>query len=199
MTRSLNAADWPKGTNGSGAGRPLRILAPINFHDESRRSRLTAIELAANWDAEVTLLHVTSRIPLPTINRTGLDAIELLHSALHSPAGPAVSRDDQLSQLRRLEQSALRRMKEAVPPLWSEKVRATFAWRYGDVAEEIINYAEANAFDIIVLGKREHPRPWRFGRGITRRITQKATCQVLIAYPSGQACVERSDFVEAAS
>jgi nucleotide-binding universal stress UspA family protein len=199
MTRSINAADWPKGTNAAGERRPLRILAPINFHDESHRSRLTALELAANWDAEVTLLHVTSRVPLPTINRTGLDAIELLHSALHSPAGPAASRDDQLSQLRRLEQSALRRMKEAVPPAWCEKVRATFAWRYGDVAEEILNYAETNAFDVIVLGKREHPRPWRFGRGISRRITQKAACQVLIAFPSGQACVEQLDLAGIAS
>lgn len=199
MTRSINADDWPKRTNDSGERLPLRILAPISFRDESRRSRLTAIELAAHWGAEVTLLHVTSRTPLSTANRTGLDAIGLLHCAIHSPAGPAASHEEQTSQLRRLEQSALRRMKEFIPPQWSEKVQATFVWRHGDVAEEIINYAGANAFDVIVLGKREHARPWRFGRGITRRVIQKATCQVLIAYPSGQACVERHDFAEIAS
>jgi nucleotide-binding universal stress UspA family protein len=131
------------------------------------------------------------------VNHSGLDAIGLLHSVLHTPAGPAASHDDQMSQLRRLEQSALRRMKEIIPP--HPTVRVAFAWRYGDVAGEIVAYAEANAIDVIVLGKSDRPRPWRFGRGISRRVVQKASCQVLIAYPSGQACVERSDLAEAAS
>lgn len=179
--------------------RVQRVLAPVDFDDESRRSRLTAIELAAQWGAEVTLLHVSHRAPIGVPQRTGLDAIGLLHSALRTPAGPAASTSDHELQLRRLEQTALRRMQNDVPQYLLDKVAFTFAWRAGDVAEEIVAFANEQAIDVIILGKNERSRPWRLSRGIARRVIQKAPCQVLVAYPSGQTNVERSPLAAVAS
>lgn len=189
MTRSI---DLTGRKTRDAASQVQRVLAPINFDDESRRSRLTAIELAAQWGAEVTLLHVSQRAPLVAPQRTGLDAIGLLHSALRAPAGPAASFGDHELQMRRLEQTAIRRMKNDVPQYLLDEVRFTFAWRAGEVAEEIVAYAKEHAIDVIILGKNERARPWRLSRGVARRVIQTASCQVLVAYPSGQTCVERS-------
>ncbi|QDT75172.1 universal stress protein [Lacipirellula limnantheis] len=185
MTSSIDLL--PRKTCHAGA-RVQRVLAPIDFDEESRRSRLTAIELAAQWGAKVTLLHVSQRAPLAQ-PCTGLDAIGLLHRVLRTPAGPMASFSEQELQLRRLEQSAIRRMKNDVPQYLVGKVEFTFAWRAGNVAEEIVAYAKEQACDVIVLGKNECSRPWRLSRGVTRRVIQTATCQVLVAYPSGQASV----------
>ena len=196
MTRSIDLTERKVRDAGS---RVQRVLAPISFDDESRRSRLTAIELAAQWGAEVTLLHVSHLAPLVAPQRTGLDAISLLHSALRTPAGPAASSSDHALQLRRLEQTAIRRMKNDVPQYLLDKVAFTFAWRAGEVAEEIVAYAKEHAIDVIILGKNERSRPWRLSRGIARRVIQAASCQVLVAYPSGQTSVERSAIASVAS
>ena len=181
------------------SGPSLRVLAPIDFDDESHRSRLTAIELAAQWGAEVTLLHVTPRAPLAATSHTGLDAIGLLHRALQSPAGPAASYDDQELQLRRLQQTALRRLRSIVPASLENKIAFDFVWRAGDVAQEIVGYAKERQIDVIVLGENRRSRPWRISRGIARRVIQTAPCQVLVAYPSGQTSVERSAIESVAS
>ncbi|WP_428305887.1 universal stress protein [Lacipirellula sp.] len=190
MTRSHEIIDWKSGDpEASNDPKQLRILAPINFDDDSRRSRLTAIELAAQWGANVTFLHVS---PLERVlpERTGLDAIGLLHSVLRAPAGPAMSHGDQELQLHRLEGAAIRRMKRMIPAAWSDKIRATFAWRSGEVHVEIVAHAMEHEIDVIVLGTRDQPRPWRLSRGVARRVIQTAPCQVLVAYPSGQASVD---------
>lgn len=196
MTRSI---DLTVRKTRDSESRVQRVLAPIDFDDESRRSRLTAIELAAQWGAEVTLLHVSQRALLAIQQRTGLDAISLLHSVLRTPAGPAASSSDHESQLRRLEQTAIRRMKHDLPQYLLEKVTFTFAWRTGEAPDEIVAYAKEHAIDIIILGKNERSRPWRLSRGIARRVIQTAPCQVLVAYPSGQTSVERSAIESVAS
>ncbi len=177
----------------------LRVLAPIDFNDESHRSRLTAIELAAQWGAEVTLLHVSPLAPLVAPSHTGLDAIGLLHRALQTPAGPAASYDEQELQLRRLQETALRRLRAIVPASLENKVGFDFAWRAGEVAEEIVGYAKEHQIDVIILGENRRTRAWRLSRGIARRVIQTAPCQVLVAYPSGQTSVERSAIKSVAS
>lgn len=198
MTHSHETINWKSRSDETNGPRPLRVLAPVNFDDDSRRSRLTAIELAAQWGADVTFLHVSPLEPvLP--QRTGLDAIGLLHSVLRTPAGPAASHDDQELQLRRLEGAAIRRMQRMIPDAWNDKVRASFAWRSGEVHVEIVAHALEHEIDVIVLGTRDQPRPWRLSRGVARRVIQTAPCQVLVAYPSGQASVERRAAEAAAS
>lgn len=200
MRRTPEIIHWAnQGSGRSKNGDSLRVLAPVDLRDDSRRSMLTAIELAERWGSPITLLHVTAKTPLTNQKPAGLDAIGLLHSVLHTPAGPTSTRDEQAAQLRRMEQSSIRRMKKVVPADWLDRVHASFAWRYGDVADEIVAYAREHQFDVIVLGKRDYPRPWRFGRTISRRVIQTSPCQVLVAYPSGQAEVERPVAVEAAS
>lgn len=201
MSRSSDKKrQWrsPSATSPS-AGSTLRVLAPIDFDDESHRSRLTAIELAAHWGAEVTLLHVTPRAPLVAPSRTGLDAIGLLHRALQTPAGPAASHNDQQLQLRRLEQTALRRLRSMVPPALQDKVTFDFVWRSGEIAQEIVACANERQIDVIILGEHQRSRPWRISRGIARRVIQTAPCQVLVAYPSGETSVERSAIESVAS
>lgn len=193
MSRSSEKKfEWSSHSGGSPAPGPsLRVLAPIDFDDESRRSRLTAIELAAQWGADVTLLHVSPRAPLVAPSRTGLDAIGLLHRALQTPAGPAASYDDQELQLRRLQRTALRRLQSIVPAALENKVAFGVAWRSGDVAQEIVAYAKEHQIDVIILSENQRSRPWRISRGIARRVIQTASCQVLVAYPSGQTGVGR--------
>ncbi|BBO34814.1 universal stress protein [Lacipirellula parvula] len=200
MPRSHEIVDWNSaGSDEASRPRPLKVLAPVNFDDDSHRSRLTAIELATQWGADVTFLHVSPRTPLVVPERTGLDAIGLLHSVLRTPAGPAASHEDQELQLRRLEGSAIRQMKRMIPDAWSGKLQASFAWRSGEVAAEIAAYALEQEIDVIVLGASDRPRPWRLSRGVTLRVIQTAPCRVLVAYPSGQASVERRSVEAAAS
>lgn len=180
--------------NSANESRPLRILAPVDFDHDSQRSRLTAIELAAQWRADVTFLHVSPQKKLEMSDRTGLDAIELLHNVLRTPAGPASSSDDQLQQLRLLEAAAMLRMKRMLPDSLGDKIQPTFAWRSGCVHKEIVAYAREHEMDVIVLGTRDQRRPWRFSGGVVRLVTRAAPCQVLVAYPSGQASVERRAF-----
>jgi nucleotide-binding universal stress UspA family protein len=192
MTLSHEIIGWKADAREHASGtKPLKVLAPVNFDDDSRRSRLTAIELAAQWQADVTLLHVSQRTPLVALERTGLDAIGLLHSVLRAPAGPAASREDQELQLRRLEGAAIRQMRRIIPDAWIGKLQATFAWRSGEIPAEIVAYALEHEIDVIVLGATDRPRPRRLSRGVVHRVIQTAPCQVLVAYPSGQASVER--------
>ena len=195
MSLPHETIDWKSHRlNGANESRPLRILAPVDFDHDSQRSRLTAIELAAQWRADVTFLHVSPQKQLEISERTGLDAIELLHNVLRTPAGPASSSDDQLQQLRLLEAAAMLRMKRMIPDSLSDKIQATFAWRSGSVHKQIVDYAREHEMDVIVLGTRDQRRPWRFSGGVVRLVTRGAPCQVLVAYPSGQASVERQAF-----
>jgi nucleotide-binding universal stress UspA family protein len=106
------------------------ILAPIDLGRGSERALRTALGMARQWDARVTLLHVVQRIE-------------------HVPAGEVRSFYRKLALIaqRRLDRAARRFSRHGLD------VRTVVC--VGGPPEEIIRYVEGNAVDLIVLGS--HP------------------------------------------
>ena len=60
------------------------------------------------------------------------------------------------------------------------------------VAEEIIKYQKSEKLDLIVLGRRSHPRHEAFPMGaVARRVAAYATCTVMVVR-----CIEKRDLVD---
>jgi universal stress protein A len=139
-----------------------RILVPTDFSPPSAAALAMAKELAARFGASIHLLHVLED-PYAT---AGL-AAEVYG---YIPQGLKES----------WQKTAEMHMLAAFPEREREPFRATAAVAFGSPARTIVEYADANGFDLIVMGTH--------GRGgvahlllgsVAERVVRTAFCPVL--------------------
>lgn len=146
---------------------PLRkILCPIDFSDFSRHAMNQAGELAAQFDAELCLLHVTQ--PIQPISGLSPFPQSVTYDA---PALEKSVREGADEQLRELIERH---------PLPNVRVRPLV--QHGYAADEIVSVAAQEDAGLIVLATHGLTG-WRqalFG-SVTERVLRLASCPVLIA------------------
>ena len=102
-----------------------RILVPVDLTDKNRSAVETARDLALEGDGEVTLLHVIEMLDVPFEELEGF--------------------------YRELEEKAAAAMERLAEPLEAGGVEHTLQVVYGERAAEIVEFADEQAFDLIVL------------------------------------------------
>lgn len=115
------------------------ILVPIDLSDRNARTLATAIELARQSGARVTLLHVVQRVP-------------------HIPLG------DLAGFYRRLEATSRRKLERAAKRFADRGVPIRAEVLLGEPAREIVAAAARAKADLILMGSHR-VAPGRPGRG----------------------------------
>lgn len=138
------------------------ILAPIDFSEHSRVALGLAKDVAARYDARLHLLFVAERRVVPTFSDTGLPGVNVLEMDPDIVANA---------------QAALESLNENVG---GPDVKMSYHVKKGEVAKDIIDFAETQDVDLIAIATRGLTGFNRFLLGSnTERVVRVAPCPVL--------------------
>lgn len=140
------------------------ILAPTDFSDYSKKAIVSAIELGKIFGARLTILHVVEPPPYP---------IEGFVPASVSS-----------SFLEDLERQATQELAQVVPEAETSGVEVTRVVVVGTPYRNIIDTAEAEQVDLIVMATAGRTGFSHLVMGsIAERVVRTATCPVLTIRP----------------
>jgi nucleotide-binding universal stress UspA family protein len=141
-----------------------KILAPTDFSDHSCYALAYARTFANRWDAELHLLNVIEPTVFPT--EAGL-----------TPMG-MINLDTELSQ------AAERAMNELLKREEVQGARTVTSIMHGRASSAIIDYAQANGIDLIVIATHGRTGLEHFIFGSTaERVVRESPCPVLTVRP----------------
>jgi nucleotide-binding universal stress UspA family protein len=140
------------------------ILAPTDFSEYSKQAVVSALELARTFGAKLTILHVVELPPYPV-------------EGYVPPAVNATFLDD-------LERQATQDLAQLVPEAESSNVEVVRLVAVGSPYRKIIDTAEAEQVDLIVMATAGRSGFSRLIMGsIAERVVRAATCPVLTIRP----------------
>jgi nucleotide-binding universal stress UspA family protein len=140
------------------------ILAPTDFSEYSKQAVVSALELARKFGAKLTILHVVELPPYPV-------------EGYVPPAVNATFLDD-------LERQATQDLAQLVPEAESGNVEVVRLVAVGSPYRKIIETAEAEQVDLIVMATAGRSGFSRLIMGsIAERVVRAATCPVLTIRP----------------
>lgn len=143
------------------------ILVPIDFSEYSRKALRLSKDVAARHGAHLQLMFIAEKRVVPTFSDTGL---------------PGVSVVEMDPDIVENAQDALREVDEHVG---GPSVESTYHVQEGEVAQEIVDFAETNETDLVVMATRGQTGITRFVLGSnTERVVRAAPCPVLTVSPS---------------
>ena len=138
-----------------------RILCPTDFSEPSYEAVKAANELAVHFAAELTLIHVVSPIP-----------------ALPTPE--AASGFDVLSYEQEMEVYAKTSLERVMKERISGEVKVSTMVKLGSAADQIVNTAATEGFDLIVIATHGLTGWRRFVFGsVAEKVVRLAECPVL--------------------
>jgi universal stress protein A len=137
-----------------------RILCPTDFSEPSSQAFIVTSELASQFGAEVSLVHVLSAIPALPPDPNYLFRVPEYEQALHA--------------------DAQRRLQKLADEIGKRGVKAHTAVGHGDAGSEIVRIAKEEGVDLIVIATHgstglEHVL---FG-SVAERVVRLAHCPVL--------------------
>lgn len=136
-----------------------RILAAADFSETSDKAFDYALSLAKVFEAEVVALHI------------------LQEPILYQPTTAQSYRDE-------FERKMQDQLDEMLKRHTCEGVNVTTAMRQGAPFVEIIQFAEAEKCDMIVLGTHGHgPLQHMLMGSVAEKVVRKAKCPVLVVRP----------------
>ena len=133
------------------------ILCAVDLSDENVAVASRAAELARSYQAKLSLLHVVEYIPIDLANELVLPQQQEIEQQLVAQA---------TAHLRSLAS------KMGIEPLHEAVVQ-------GSTKSEIIEYAQANQVDLIVLGRHGRHGISRLLGSVANAVLHHATCDVL--------------------
>ena len=143
------------------------ILAPTDFSDYSKKTISDAFELARTFGATLTLLHVIEPPPYP----------------IEGFAPSAVGAD----LLGDLEQQASTELAQVLPDAQEAKVEVTRAVAIGSPSQKIVETAEAEHVDLIVMATHGRTGLSHLLIGsVAERVVRTAPCPVLTIRPPAE-------------
>lgn len=144
-----------------------RVLAPIDFSEDSKYALRTAKRVAASYDADLDVLFVAETHTVPVFEEEGTPTIR------------TVGMD---TDTRRRAQAAL---KQVAATEGDPDVPLSTHIEEGRVAHVIVDFAERHGTDLIVMAPRGLSGMHRFVLGSsTERVMRAAPCPVLVLHPS---------------
>ena len=143
------------------------ILAPTDFSDYSKKAISDAFELARTFGATLSLLHVIEPPPYP----------------IEGFAPSAVGAD----LLGDLEQQASTELAQVLPDAQEAKVEVTRAVAIGSPSQKIVETAEAEHVDLIVMATHGRTGLSHLLIGsVAERVVRTAPCPVLTIRPPAE-------------
>jgi nucleotide-binding universal stress UspA family protein len=140
------------------------ILAPTDFSDYSKKAVASALELAAKFGAKLSILHVIELPPYP----------------VEGYVPPSLS----TTFLEDLERQATEDLAQLVPEAESAKVEVERLIAVGTPYRKIIETAEAEHVDLIVMATAGRTGFSHLVMGsIAERVVRTASCPVLTIRP----------------
>jgi len=146
-----------------------RILAPTDYSDCASDAVRFAARLAAENDGELHVIHVVGKTPLRYAVREGMLTSEDTDDSLTRKASDA-AHDELATEI------------ERVIPGVTLAARAAL---FGDPGREIIDYADENDIDVIVMGRRGETLADVILGSTAERVIRHSPCPVLIAKSKG--------------
>lgn len=145
---------------------PRNILVPTDFSDAANAAKAYALLFAEAFGATIHLLHV---IPDPLAMGWGVDSAYL----------------PQL--LERTERNVREQLNGTLAPEERARFQVQFAVETGSPVDRILDYAEAHAIDLIVMGTQGKGRVERMWVGsVTQGVLRQAACPVVsVQQPRG--------------
>jgi len=142
-----------------------KILVPTDFSAHAESALSTALDLAKQFDASVTLVHVFKPIALAFPDPSAVYNSALAADAMNETA------------------KTLNRMRDEASAKASTAVEAVL--RTGSPTHEIVDFARSNGFDLIVMGTHGRTGLAHMLIGsVAERVVRTAPCGVLIVRPS---------------
>lgn len=149
------------------------ILAPIDFSDHSKTALRLSKEVTAQYEATQHLLFVAEKRVLPTFSDTGIPGVSVVEMDPEIVANAEEALDELNASVGGPEVTTAQHLEE------------------GDVAQTIIDFAEAREADLIVMATRGLTGIDRFVLGSnTERVVRAAPCPVLTVPASPDAAPE---------
>ena len=156
------------------------ILAPTDFSEYSKNAVVSALELARTFGAKLTLLHVVDLPPYPAYPVAGYV----------SPAGPIAGDVPPAGTapwptlVADLERQATQDLAQLVPEAASRDVDVVRLVAVGSPRGKIIDTADAEQVDLIVMATAGRSGFSRLIMGsVAERVIRTATCPVLTIRP----------------
>lgn len=145
--------------------RIQRILLPTDFSEPARQAAKYAMALADQFNAELHLLHVVSQVMPYTDDSTSW----------------ILPTNETQEQLEAAEQ---RLLKSVIDPEWRATHRVIHKTVLGFAVDEILEYANGNQIDLIVVGT--HGYTWLAHTligSVAEKLVRAAHCPVLTIHP----------------
>lgn len=140
-----------------------KILVPLDGSDRSTKALSHTVELAQKLSAKVTLIHVVPSLP-PYVNT----AVDRLGHA-------------QQSILDELMKNGQELLSQYVSSIQDKNIEVDTVTVMGQPADEIIEKARAENYDLIVVGSRGLGEIKGYLMGsVSNRVSRHASCPVLI-------------------
>ena len=146
-----------------------RILVPVDGSIHSSKAADMALDLAKKYNATLCILHVAA----------GYAAYERLSEAYEGRVNPEILTDTALNTVRSQGEAYLQEVEAKAKAEGLTKVERVYS--AGDPADEILNFAERNNVDLIVMGSRGLGRFSRVFLGsVSNKVAHHAHCTVII-------------------
>jgi universal stress protein A len=133
-----------------------RILLVVDLGDQSEQIGARARDLAAQFGAELAVLHVVEYVPVEPMGETLLPAVQIEEE---------------------LVQRATQRLAELAAKLGIDRARTKVT--AGNVKAEIVRAAQEMKADLIVLGSRERRGPSILVNLVEDTVLHAAPCDIL--------------------
>lgn len=149
-----------------------KILVAVDGSEKAKKAAEKAAELAESLDAQATLIHVYNQSA-----KAPIDEFTIMDTH--------IERDNMLEIIERHEKSIVEEKKEILEQdakVFEEKgINVEKIFRYGDAADVVCEYAEENAFDLIVVADKGHSKIGRFLLGsISDKIVRHSKISVMV-------------------
>lgn len=136
-----------------------RILVPLDFSTSSRRALDYAVGVAQKFDASLHLVHVCE---VPSMMTASMDAYAIAYTDWNQRLGEEAERE--LAKIAALRQG----------------LRVTTEVLFGSPAPAIVEAADTNDADLIVMGTHGHGAVMHLMMGnVAERVVRTASCPVL--------------------
>ncbi len=146
-----------------------KIMCPTDFSEPARMGLLAGIEMVEKFSAELILVHVIAPIPM-IVGTYSLTGAHL----------PQVAGTQYPEMLQQMEVGASKAMNDLVQSVVPPHIHPAQHILQGRPADEIIQLAEKESSDLIVIATHGHSGIDRFLFGsVTERVMRKAHCHVL--------------------
>ena len=141
-----------------------KIVVALDESKEAHRALESAIELAGQLKAELTILTVSE--PLPS------------YAAFIDAEMPGARR----KLMEERNEFYCNLQKEGVALAAAAGMQAKAVIVEGDEVQSIVDHIAANGVDLLVIGRRHHATMSRLWGGTVHNIAEKARCSILATY-----------------